>query len=720
MKKLVLIACLLLFHHPASAVYYQVTNQVSPGSGTKFAATLLGDGSYVPEVSCSISGLTSMTVLQGTNPWVTSRNWNLNFASDKSDVSGSSVSVSNFPASQPVSGSVSVSNFPATQPVSGSIGRTWTLLNTTDSVNVGNFPATQPISGSVSVSNFPATQPISGTVTSNQGTANTIANAWPVKPTDGTNTAGYTSANAAKADIEQILGSAPSATNYLPSRITNGAAYVDPTQIRALTFAGDKVDTSGSTNTCNAGTNLNTSALALSANQTNGTQKTQVVDGSGSVIGPSTTLSGVNYQPVVTASSATAGSPVPARSILVSGKDGSGNAQSISVDSSGRINTNTMDGAGNSITSTTVNGKTGLSNQITGADSLNVTGSASALNGTPTAATDVSNYRCASVQKTVAGTNTEIFEESNDGVTYTSAVCSLNGNIAQAPLVSSAAGGLFSCPIHTKFFRTRISAFTSGSTTDNTYFFPVTCESLAQRAVSVTGTATISGSVNQGIQVFGTQVASAARTTTGNSGFITQGAPNNSSIFAVLVTAVSGTNPTLDVTVNETADNGVSNLIKRYDFDRITATGQFQSGPLQITSNKFELSWVIGGTTPSFTFSIASLQGNTYFPLSLRLIDRTIVPATAASTSSSLNIDGCKSLTAWIDLSAVVAAPTFSLDVSEDGTKYAPTGVILSPTTAAPTQVASTTSMGKLARLRVVTADAAATLNFASIRCTGN
>ncbi|GAC1528984.1 MAG: hypothetical protein NVS3B1_20430 [Marmoricola sp.] len=49
-------------------------------------------------------------------------------------------------------GNVSVSNFPATQPVSGT-------------VSVSNLPATQPVSGTVSVSNFPATQPVSGTVT---------------------------------------------------------------------------------------------------------------------------------------------------------------------------------------------------------------------------------------------------------------------------------------------------------------------------------------------------------------------------------------------------------------------------------------------------------------------------------------------------------------------------------------------------------------------------
>jgi hypothetical protein len=45
-----------------------------------------------------------------------------------------------------------VSNFPATQPVSGNVA-------------VTNFPATQPVSGSVAVSNFPATQPVSGTIT---------------------------------------------------------------------------------------------------------------------------------------------------------------------------------------------------------------------------------------------------------------------------------------------------------------------------------------------------------------------------------------------------------------------------------------------------------------------------------------------------------------------------------------------------------------------------
>ncbi len=37
------------------------------------------------------------------------------------DATGSAISVTNFPATQPVSGSISVSNFPATQPISGTV-----------------------------------------------------------------------------------------------------------------------------------------------------------------------------------------------------------------------------------------------------------------------------------------------------------------------------------------------------------------------------------------------------------------------------------------------------------------------------------------------------------------------------------------------------------------------------------------------------------------------
>ncbi|MGL5878247.1 MAG: hypothetical protein ACRC2V_10780 [Xenococcaceae cyanobacterium] len=86
------------------------------------------------------------------------------------------VAVSNFPATQPVSGTVEVNNFPATQPVSvnnfpatQAVFGTVAISNfptqpTNNIVEVSNFPTTQDINGTVGVNNFPATQTIAGTV----------------------------------------------------------------------------------------------------------------------------------------------------------------------------------------------------------------------------------------------------------------------------------------------------------------------------------------------------------------------------------------------------------------------------------------------------------------------------------------------------------------------------------------------------------------------------
>ena len=103
------------------------------------------------------------------------------------------VAISNFPT-EPTS--MAVTNFPATQVVSGTIA----VSNQPTSIEVSNFPLTQPISGSVTVTNFPseptsvavnnfpasqavtgtfwqATQPISGTVAvSNQPTSIQVSN----------------------------------------------------------------------------------------------------------------------------------------------------------------------------------------------------------------------------------------------------------------------------------------------------------------------------------------------------------------------------------------------------------------------------------------------------------------------------------------------------------------------------------------------------------------
>ena len=96
----------------------------------------------------------------------------------------SSVSVSNFPATQavtgtfyqatqPVSGTVGVNNFPSSQAVTGTffpavqpISDNNSSITVDGAVSVSNFPASQAVTGTF----WQATQPVSGTVTANAGT----------------------------------------------------------------------------------------------------------------------------------------------------------------------------------------------------------------------------------------------------------------------------------------------------------------------------------------------------------------------------------------------------------------------------------------------------------------------------------------------------------------------------------------------------------------------
>lgn len=102
----------------------------------------------------------------------------------------------------------------------------------------------QPVSGTVSIS---GTVPVSGTVTSNQGTPNIIANSWPTELTDGTHgPAAVKAASTAAIATDQAL-----------------VVAISPNNSVAITAASLPLP----------------SGAATSANQTNGTQQTQIVEG---------------------------------------------------------------------------------------------------------------------------------------------------------------------------------------------------------------------------------------------------------------------------------------------------------------------------------------------------------------------------------------------------------------------------------------------------------
>lgn len=116
---------------------------------------------------------------------------------------------------------------------------TWTVqpgntANTTPwlaTINQGGNSATVTVSGALKVDGSAVTQPVSGTVTVNQGTANTAANGWTVKPTDGTNSQGYTASSEAKVSVTQPL---PAGSNAIGTvQVTSAKASVNATASNA-------------------------------------------------------------------------------------------------------------------------------------------------------------------------------------------------------------------------------------------------------------------------------------------------------------------------------------------------------------------------------------------------------------------------------------------------------------------------------------------------------
>lgn len=104
---------------------------------------------------------------------------------------------------------------------------TWTVqpgntANTTPwliTISQGGNAAAVTASNALKVDGSAVTQPVSGTVTSNQGTAASLANAWPIKISDGTNTVPLT--NAAPVGNEQglVVRNIPSGTQTISGSV---------------------------------------------------------------------------------------------------------------------------------------------------------------------------------------------------------------------------------------------------------------------------------------------------------------------------------------------------------------------------------------------------------------------------------------------------------------------------------------------------------------------
>jgi len=307
-----------------------------------------------------------------------------------------------------------------------------------------------------------------------------------------------------------------------------------------------------------------------------------------------------------------------------------------------------------------------------------------------------------------------------DQVTSTLTLEPLPGTTLPAPLGSTTTGGAVIRRTDTRISYARINQYLRErveilNKSDSNSGIPVQING---------GTiSTVSGGAI-GTQAFPNQLAnditSAALTSTATSAAITPANNSCSFEYNVIVTAVSGTSPTMDVVVQESDDTG-TNWYDIYHFPRITAAGQYRSPLIPQTGNRVRYVRTIGGTSPSFTNAVNRVQSNSPQPLQRQFVDRALVVNTINSvTAGTWFIDGCKTLNLFVSMGAVTTtAPVLVLEVSPDNANWVQIGADITTAASTNNQLAVTDTLSRFARVRVKTAGSGATLNFLVLKGAG-
>lgn len=244
----------------------------------------------------------------------------------------------------------------------------------------------------------------------------------------------------------------------------------------------------------------------------------------------------------------------------------------------------------------------------------------------------------------------------------------------------------------------------------------VTTVSTVSTVTAVTTVATIT-SANLGIPALVNDVVSAALTTTTTSSTITPAAGISYQVN-IPVTVVSGTTPTLDVTIEESDDTG-TNWYRVYDFPRITATGIYRSPHIPFFGNRVRYVQTVGGTTPSFTRAVNRLQSNYPALPQRQLIDRTISLTTLNSATPILLTRDCGNATQLIiNIGAVTTtAPAIQLEGSDDfGATWYSIGTPLTAVASSTVQVTTLDVNAAAIRARVSTAGVGVTAGYVMIK----
>ena len=274
-----------------------------------------------------------------------------------------------------------------------------------------------------------------------------------------------------------------------------------------------------------------------------------------------------------------------------------------------------------------------------------------------------------------------------------------------------------------KRVRVRCTARTSG--TQSWRFVQGTYATEPIPAAQISGTQPVSGTVtatvanataNLIIPTTVADVASAALTTTTTTGTLTPTAGVSYQVN-IPVTVVSGTNPTLDVRIEESDDTG-TNWWTIYEFPRITAVGNYRSPMLPTRGNRIRYVQTVGGTTPSFTRAINRLQSNLAMDEPIRqIVNRSVTLTTLDSTTATLDVQNCRNISLVVNIGTAGTPPALQLEGSDDNgaTWY----LVGTPLTAVASSTVKTTVNSvscQLVRARVSTAGTTVTAGYVLIR----
>jgi hypothetical protein len=356
--------------------------------------------------------------------------------------------------------------------------------------------------------------------------------------------------------------------------------------------------------------------------------------------------------------------------------------------------------------------------------------------GTTNNGLDVTNYR--SVGLTVTGSagisaGQVTCEISNDNINWTSFVLIPPANSTPTPISGAFSVGANSntylqASLPFRFFRVRISqAFTGGTVTAVARLSPNHHSGMAIPVIG-TVTAAISGTPSVNASIGTTGVVSLVGADNNDIGSTTITSSQTSSTvsnsnntfyaFGQYVTAISGSGAAVD-TVIQASMNGGTNWYDAYHFPRMTATGQFYTGPIKIVGNSIRYVRTVSGTTPSITMSLRKvLRVGGDAPIATCFYDRTIAVNTLNAATPSYFVDGCDSFSMTVSMGAITTtAPQFQLEGSDDDANWFALGTPL-------TSVASSTvntfidgaGLPRFIRARVSTAGSGATLVYVNLK----